>query len=116
MEPASFFGFQMLILEIPFALIPAEKPCQKTFIELRGVFRAQLVQNKNILPDFFPRYAQQALDVRADIIHLGGLCVQHQENVVHVHRKLLEQLVPVRNLGILKAQDDMASAHDQQND
>ena len=116
MEPASLFGFQMLILEIPFALFPAEKPFQKIFTVLWGVFRVQLVQNKNILPDFFPRYAQQALDVRADIIHLGGLGVQHQENVVHVHRKLLEQFVPVRNLGILPAQGDMAFAHNEQND
>ena len=87
---------RIVILEIPFALFPAEKPFQKIFTVLCGVFRVQLVQHKNILPDFFPRYAQQALDVRADIIHLGGLSVQHQENVVHVHRKLLEQFVPVR--------------------
>ena len=112
MEPAALFGFQMLKLEIPFPLLSAEKPIQKVFAVLRG---AQLVQSKGILPDFFPRDAQQTLNVRADIIHLGGLCVQHQENVVHVQRELLEQFIPVQELGVLLAQCSMASAHNEQN-
>ena len=70
----------------------------------------------DILPHFFPRDAQQPFDVGADIIHLGGPCVQHQENVVHVQRKLLEQLVPVQDLSVLPAQGRMASAQDQQDD
>ena len=113
MEPAALFGFQMLKLEIPFPLLPAEKPIQKVFALLRG---AQLVQSEGILPDFSPRDAQQPLNVRADIIHLGGLCVQHQENVVHVQRELLEQFIPVQELGVLLAQCGMASAHNEQND
>ena len=112
MEPAALFGFQMLKLEIPFPLLPAEKPIQKVFALLRG---AQLVQSEGILPDFSPRDAQQPLNVRADIIHLGGLCVQHQENVVHVQRELLEQFIPVQELGVLLAQCGMASAHNEQN-
>ena len=112
MEPAALFGFQMLKLEIPFPLLSAEKPIQKVFAVLRG---AQLVQSKGILSDFFPRDAQQTLNVRADIIHLGGLCVQHQENVIHVQRELLEQFIPVQELGVLLAQCGMASAHNEQN-
>ena len=115
-EPAPLPGFQMRILIIPFALLPAEKPFQIVFIAIRGVLRVQRCQNTGILPDFFPRDAQQPLDIRADIIHLGGLCIQHQENVVHVQRELFEQLVPVRDLGILPAQVRMAPAHDHQND
>ena len=115
-EPAPLPGFQMHILIIPFALLPAEKPFQIVFIAIRGVLRVQRCQNTGILPDFFPRDAQQSLDIRADIIHLGGLCIQHQENVVHVQRELFEQLVPVRDLGILPAQGRMASAHNEQND
>ena len=99
-EPAALFRFQMLKLEIPFPLLSAEKPIQKVFALLRG---AQLVQSEGILPDFSPRDAQQPLDVRADIIHLVVFCVQHQKGVVHVQRELLEQLVPVRDLGILPA-------------
>ena len=116
MEPAALFGFQMLKLEIPFALLPAEKPFQKVFVAVRGILRVQLCQNTDILPDFSPRDAQQPLNVRADIIHLGGLCVQHQENVVHVQRELLEQFIPVQELGVLLAQCGMASAHNEQND
>jgi len=115
-EPAPLPGFQMRILIIPFALLPAEKPFQIVFIAIRGVLRVQRCQNTGILPGFSPRDAQQPLDVRADIIHLGGLCIQHQENVVHVQRELFEQLVPVRDLGILPAQGRMAPAHDHQND
>ena len=106
----------MLILLIPFALFPAEKPFQKVFAMSRSVFRVQPIQNMDILPDFSPRDAQQTLDVRTDIVRLGGLYVHHQENIIHVTRKLLEQLVPVRDLGILPAQGRMASAHDEQND
>ena len=113
MEPAALFGFQMLKLEIPFPLLPAEKPIQEVFALLRG---AQLVQSEGVLPNFSPRDAQQPLNVRADIIHLGGLCVQHQENVVHVQRELLEQFIPVQELGVLLTQCGMASAHNEQND
>ena len=116
MEPAALPGLLMLILKIPFALLPAEKPFQNVFAVRRGAFRVQLVQHKDILPDFFPRDAQQALDVRADVIHLGGLCVQHQEHVVHVQRELLEQLVPVGDLGILPAQGGAVPVQDEQDD
>ena len=112
MEPAALFGFQMLKLEIPFPLLPAEKPIQKVFALLRG---AQLVQSMDILPDFSPRDAQKPLNVRADVIRLGGFCVQHQKNIVHVQRELLEQFIPVPDLGILPAQGDMASEHNEQN-
>ena len=115
-EPAPFLSLLMLILLIPFALFPAEKPFQKVFAMSRSVFRVQPIQNMDILPDFSPRDAQQTLDVRTDIVRLGGLYVHHQENIIHVTRKLLEQLVPVRDLGILPAQGRMASAHDEQND
>jgi len=115
-EPAPLPGFQMHILIIPFALLPAEKPFQIVFIAFRVILRVQRCQNTGILPDFSPWDTQQPLNVRADVIHLGGLGVQHQENVVHVQRKLLEQLVPVRDLGILPAQGRMVSAHDHQND
>ena len=112
MEPAALFGFQMLKLEIPFPLLPAEKPIQKVFALLRG---AQLVQSMDILPDFSPRDAQKPLNVRADVIRLGGFCVQHQKNIVHVQRELLKQLVPVPDSRYLPAQGDMASAHNEQN-
>ena len=115
-EPAALLGLPMLKLEIPFALLPAEQPFQIVFVALRETIRVQRCQNTGILPDFSPRDSQQPLNVRADIIRLGGLGVQHQENVVHVQRELLEQLVPVRDLGILPAQGCMASAHDEQND
>ena len=116
MEPAALFGLPMLILRIPLALFPAEKPLQKVLVAVRVILRVQRCQNTGILPDFSPRDSQQPLNVRADIIHLGSLCVHHQENIVHVTRKLLEQLVPVQDLGILPAQGCMASAHDEQND
>ena len=116
MEPAALLGLQMFVLEVPFALFPAAKPFQEVFAVRRGVFRVQLCQNMDILADFFPRDAQQALDVRADVIHLGGLCVQHQEHVVHVQRELLEQLVAVQDLGILPAQGGAVPVQDEQDD
>ena len=115
-EPAPFLSLPMLKLEIPFALLPAEQPFQIVFVALRETIRVQRCQNTGILPDFSPRDAQQPLDVRTDIIRLGGLYVHHQENIIHVTRKLLEQLIPVQDLGILPAQGCMASAHDEQND
>jgi len=116
MEPAALFGLPMFILRIPLALFPAEQPFQIVLVAVRVILWVQRCQNTGILPDFSPRDAQQPLNIRADIIHLRGLGVQHQENIIHVQRKLLEQLVPVRDLSILPAQGDMASAHDQQND
>ena len=115
-EPAQLFCLLMQIRRIPLALFSAVKPLQKVLVTVRVVFRVQVRQNMDILPDFFPWEAQQALDVGADIIHLGGLCIQHQENVVHVQRKLLEQLVPVQDLSVLPAQGRVASAHNEQND
>ena len=116
MEPAPLFGLPMLKLEIPFALLPAEQSFQKVLVAIRVILRVQRCQSTGILPHFFPRDAQQPFDVGADIIHLGGLCVQHQENVVHIQRKLLEQLVPVQDFSVLPAQGRMASAQDQQDD
>ena len=106
----------MQILKIPFALSPAAKPIQTDFVVFRGVFRAQLIQNMDVLPDFPFRHAQQTLNVRADVIHFGGLCVQHQEDVVHVQRELLEQLVPVQDLGVLPAQRIVVLAQEEQDD
>ena len=107
------FGLQMLKLEIPFPLLPAEKPFQKVFAPCHS--GAQRCPEQGHPAGLSPRDAQQPLNVRADIIRLGGLCVHHQENIVHVQRKLLEQLVPVPDLGILPAQGGMASAHNEQN-
>ena len=42
------------------------------FVALRVILRVQHCQNTGILPDFSPRDAQQTLNIRADIIHLGG--------------------------------------------
>ena len=84
MEPAALFGLPTLILRIPLVLLPAEQPFQIVLVAVRVILWVQRCQNTGILPDFSPRDAQQPLNIRADIIHLRGLGVQHQENIIHV--------------------------------
>ena len=74
----------------------------------------QVFQHLNILPYRLLRKAQQPLNVRADIIHPGRLCVQHHEHIVHIQRELCKQLLPVEKLSIFPAQLDMAFLQDQQ--
>ena len=58
-------------------------------------------QNTNILADLFCSNTQQLFHIRADVICLICFCIQHQENVIHIHWQLLKQLIPVQDLRIL---------------
>ena len=116
MEPAPLPCLLMDIFHIPFALLAAGKPFQKVLGAVGGILRVQQRQGIDIFAHTLPRQTQQPFHVRADIICLVGLCIQHQENVVHVLGQLLEQLVPAQNLVILAAQLDVTPARNQQND
>ena len=101
MEPAFFPCFQMNIFQIPFLLLMNLDLLQIIFLRVFGILGIQFPKDTNILPDLFNRNAQQLFRIRADIICLIGFGIQHQENVIHVHWKLLEQFITVQNLRIL---------------
>ena len=58
----------------------------------------------NILADLFYCNTQQFFRIRADVIRLICLGIQHQENVIHIHGKLLKQLITVPDLHILSSE------------
>ena len=46
-----------------------------------------------ILLHRFGGNAQNALDIGTDVFHLAGFGVDHQEHIVHIARKIREQLL-----------------------
>ena len=116
MEPAPFSGFPVDIFKVPFTLLVRCQPLQILFGLFCGLQRVQLCQNMRILPDLFRRDAQQLPRIGADIIRLRCFGVQHQKYIVHIHRELLEQLLPIQNLGVLLPQVHAAPTQDQPDD
>ena len=80
-----------------------------------GIFRVQRGQRIDVFTHALLRQSQQAFHVRANIICLVGICIQHQKDVVHVLGQLPEQLFAVQDFGILTAQLDAAPVNNQQN-
>ena len=104
MEPAPFSGFPVDIFKVPFTLLVRCQPLQILFDLLCGLLWVQLRQNMCILPDLFRCDAQQLPRIGAGIIRLRCFGVQHQKYIVHIHRELSEQLLPIQNLGVLLPQ------------
>ena len=113
MEPAALAGRLMDIIHVPFALLAALHPLEEVLVAVGGVRVVQQLQHMDVLPHLFERHAEQTLDVRADIVRVRGLAVQHEENVVDAVREPVEQLVPVQDLGVLPAERGAAPTHDE---
>ena len=100
MKPAFFPCFQMDIFKIPFSLFMNLDFLQIIFLRVFMLCRMQFSQNTNIFTNLFYSNAQQFFHIRTDVICLVCFCIQHQENIIHIHWKLLKQLIPVQNLRI----------------
>ena len=116
MEPAALAGLLMDIIRVPFALLAALKSLEEVPVAVGGVLFVQRRENMDVLPHLFERQTEQTLDVRADIVRVRGLGVHHEENVVHVVREPVEQLVPVQDVGISPTQRGTASVHDERDE
>ena len=90
MEPAALAGRLMDIIHVPFALLAALHPLEEVLVAVGGVRVVQQLQHMDVLPHLFERHAEQTLDVRADIVRVRGLAVQHEENVVDAVREPVE--------------------------
>ena len=100
----------MNIFKIPVQLLMNLDSLQIIFPR---ILRMQFSQDANIPADFRFRNAQQPFGIRADVICLVCFCIQHQENIVHIQRQLLEQLVPVQDFRVLLSQVQFASLNNQ---
>ena len=100
MKPAFFPCFQMNIFEISFFLFMNLNSFQIIFLCISLFCHMQFCQNTTILTNLFYRNAQQFFHIRTDVICLICFCIQHQENIINIHWKLLKQLIPVQNLRI----------------
>ena len=83
-EPAALTGLLMGIIGVPFALLAALNPREEVLIVVGRILRVQRPQCTDVLLHLLERHAQQPLDVRADIVHAGGVGVHHEENVIHI--------------------------------
>ena len=54
--------------------------------------------------NLFYRNPQQLFHIWTDVICLICFCIQHQKDIIHVHGKLLKQLIPIQNLRILSSE------------
>ena len=116
MEPAALAGLLMDIIRVPFALLAALKSLEEVRVAAGGVLFVQRREDVDVLPHLFERQTEQTLDVRADIVRVRGLAVQHEENVVDIVREPVEQLVPVQDVGILSSERGAAAAQDERDD
>ena len=73
----------------------------------------QFSQNTDILLDLLYGNAQQSFHIRAYIISLIRFRIQHQKHIIHIHRQLLKQLIPVQDLRILPLQASPVFLKDQ---
>ena len=76
-------------------------PLQIILLRIFRVTGIQFSQNTNIFPDLFYCNTKQFFHIRTDVICLIGSGIQHQENIIHIHRQLLKQLIPIQDLAIL---------------
>ena len=85
MEPAFFSCLQMNIFKIPFSLFINLDFFQIIFLWISLFCRMQFTQNTNIFTNLFHRNAKQVFHIRTNIICMVCFCIQHQENVIHIH-------------------------------
>ena len=113
MKPAPLPCFLMNIFKIPFPLFLCQDILQIILIRIFRIPGMQLSQNADILLDLLYGNAQQSFHIRAYIIGLIRVCIQHQKHVIHIHRQLLKQLIPVQDLHILSLQASPVFLKDQ---
>ena len=100
MKPSLFPCFLMNTFKIPFLLFINLNLLQIIFLRIFRFLRMHSPQNTNIFADLFYCNAQQLFHIRTDVICLICFRIQHQENIIHIHGKLLKQLFPVQDLRI----------------
>ena len=116
MRPAPLSGFLMNILKIPFSLFIRQNPRQIILRAIPGLLRMQFCQDMNILLKLFYRNAQQLVYIRTDIVCLICLCIQHEKDIIHIHRELFEKFIPIQDFCILFLQTYTALFEDKSND
>ena len=113
MKPVPLPCFLMNTLKIPFPLFLCQDILQIILLRIFRIPGMQFSQNTDILLDLLYGNAQQSFHIRAYIIGLIRFRIQHQGHIIHIHRQLLKQLIPVQDLRILSLQASPAFLNDQ---
>ena len=104
MEETDFVIALMDKLFVPFLLFSVLHPCQiiQSYPGFCAAFR--MAQNLDISLHIRGGNAQNLLNVGADIFHLFGPDIQHQENIVHIVGQSGEKLIPGKQRAVLLSQ------------
>ena len=85
MEPAFFPCLQMNIFKVSFSLFMDLDFLQIIFLWSSLFCHMQFSYNPDIFTNLFYRYSQQFFHIRTNVICMVCFCIQHQENVIHIH-------------------------------